>query len=179
MATERTGSARQRRVAIATHGGWLRGLRLVSRAESWLAVSCAVGALLVMIIAVPAGGAATERLMLALAALSHLLWGLAIALLAPRTRTAALLALTGLSVLNLLVALLAQIPGLAAIARAYGVSGIAALGLGLWGWGRLAQQWWRLGAYRAQDDFRWLITRGPLALRWRVAETVRNLPRHS
>jgi len=178
MATEQSSKARRPCTVIAAHGDWLAGLRLVSRAEHWLAAGCAVGALIAIIVAVPAGGAAGLRLALALAALSHLLWGLAITLFAPRTRAAALLALMALSLLNLLVAMLAQIPGLAAIAWVYGISGIAALVLGLWGLVRLGLQWRRLGTYTTQDDFRWLVTRGPLALRWRVQRVVESLPRH-
>jgi hypothetical protein len=178
MAISQASDTARPSAVIAEHGGWLAGLRLVSRAECWLAVGCPVGALIVMIVAVPAGGAAELRVALALAALSHLLWSLAIVLLAPRTRTTALLALTALSLINLLVAMLAQIPGLGAIVWVYDLSGIAALALGLWGLLRLGAQWRRLGTYGKQDDFRWLIVRGPLALRWRVQHAVKRLPRH-
>jgi len=159
------------RTALGEHLDWLSRLRWVSFAELVLNYGAVICMGLMCAVVTVLGGAAPALL----SAAGHVLLVAAVLVLAPRRLAAPLLGVVLLSLLNFSVAAIAQYASLAAIAWVYLVLGLLLLPFTVVGGLRLSRRWQGVGEYHARDDYRWLLTAAPLALRWQVQYAVREL----
>ncbi len=143
---------------------WLARLRWVDRGEvAWL-------------IALPLALLLWAGLLLALAAwptvlqvaASHAVLGACTLALAPRGRLPLWCGLVLLSMLHFAVFAAAGYAHLQLLATAYLVLACSALCWCTWLALRLLRLWRSLANCNKRDDFRWLITQAPLAVRWRA-----------
>jgi len=159
------------RAALSEQLDWLVRLRWVSFAERALAWGCLIGCALMFTVAAVLG----SPLAAALSVDGHVLALLAVLALAPRRLSTALLGIVLLSLLNFSLASISQYASLAAIAWTYLAVGLVLAAFALAAWPRLNRRWRGVGEYRARDDYRWLLTRAPLLLRWRMYNAVHEL----
>ena len=150
---------------LKEYAAWLARLRWVGRWEpAALALGCA-GTALAAFCGWIYLGAAAGALFLA----GHLLALGAVLAAAGRPYTPALLGLCGLSGLHVWLWLMQGLPHGRVIALGYLIEGSACALLALLIAWRNAARWQALAKAQGRDDFRWLLTRAPLLLRWRVA----------
>jgi len=159
------------RTALSEQLDWLVRLRWVSFAERALAWGCLIGCALMFTVAAVLG----SPLAAALSVGGHVLALLAVLALAPRRLSTALLGIVLLSLLNFSIASISQYASLAAIAWIYLAAGLVLAALALTAWPRLNRRWRGVGEYRERDDYRWLLTKAPLLLRWRMHNVVHEL----
>jgi hypothetical protein len=140
---------------------WLRGLRWVDRAE-WVALAaCPVVLGASGWIVVRSAGCSIGSIALA----AHAVLATAALCFLPRGRGAVFAGIAMLSWIHYAIFALAGFSQLALIARAYGaLSALALLAAIPWSIA-LVRRWTGIAAYSTRDDFRWLLTRAPLALR--------------
>ncbi len=151
--------------AFEPHAGWLARLRWVGRWEPAAFGLGLAGALLAGLCGAVYLGAQAGALL----AGGHLLLLAAVSAGAPRPYCAPLLALTGLSGLHAWLWLLQGLPHGRIIALGYLIAGTLFAGLAGLAAGRSAACWRALAGAKERDDFRWIVTRAPLILRWQVA----------
>lgn len=156
------------RAALSLHLDWLKRLIWVSFFERVLTYAAAIGVVMMFAITAALGSIAAALLSVA----GHVLLLLAVVVLVQRRFSTALLALMALSLLNYMLVSIAQYASLTAIGWVYLALGLMLLPFTIGAWLRLCRRWRKVGEYRERDDYRWLVTRAPLSLRWRTARVV-------
>ena len=157
------------------HREWLDGLRLVDRAE-WIALAVA-GAHLLVCLAVLAFTKFPAIVLIEIAAV-HLVFMTAGVLKAQRSLSIGVQGATALSLMFTLVYALTDPSTFGDINHGYNVLGFLALLMAVWGLVTHGAGWRGIGKYREQDDFKWLVTRAPMSLRFMVAWELKRLEPH-
>jgi hypothetical protein len=150
---------------LKEHAAWLANLRWLGRWEPAALILACAGTMLAAIsggvyLGLPAGGQLLGGHLLALAA---------ILLAVARPFSPALLVLCGLSGVHVWLWLMQRLPHGSVIAADYLIAGGGLAAVAGFIALRNQRRWQALAQAQHHDDFRWLLTRAPLLLRWRIA----------